>query len=66
MPPSLHLFLQGTHRIIRIVATCAYAWMHPILVQAGSEFLERAQMSLVGWAARCVLFRSHFGPADIL
>ena len=66
MPPSLHLPPQGTRRVIRIIVTCTYAWIRPILVQAGIEFLEQAQVSLVGWAARCILFPSHFGPADIL
>jgi hypothetical protein len=47
MPPFLP-------NIIRIVVNCAYAWLRPIIVEAGNEVLQRAEGHLVGWAARCV------------
>jgi len=54
MPAFLDLFPQGTPNIIRIVANCAYAWLRPIVVEAGNDVLQRAEGDLAGWAARCI------------
>jgi len=64
MPASLHLFLQGTFRIVRygrvllarVVSSRLYIWARPVLVEAGAELLMRGDAFAVGWTAKYVLF----------
>jgi hypothetical protein len=74
MPASLNfLFPQSSPRIIRygqdlvgrIFTAGAYAWAHPIVVQARTEALERARVLAVGWGARYVSLSSYFGAANL-
>jgi len=75
MPASLNfLFPQAPPRIICygqdliacVVATDAYAWACPILMEVGTEVLKQACMLAVGWGARCISPSSYFGAADVL
>ena len=75
MPASLHLlFPQALPQIrrysqdlmARIAAAGAYAWVRPILVQAGIEVVERARVFAVGWGRRCVSLFSYFATSDVL
>jgi hypothetical protein len=63
MPTSLNtMFSQTPPWIIRygqdlvghVIATRAYAWAYSIIVEAGTELLERAHRFAVEWEARCV------------
>jgi hypothetical protein len=53
----------GGSRVIRIVATHAYVWVRPILIEAGRELMESADGLLAGWADRCV-FSSYFSEPE--
>jgi hypothetical protein len=74
MPASLNfLFPQPSPWIIhygRDLVGCvftagAYAWAHPIIVQARNEALEQARVLAVGWGARYVSLSFYFGAANL-
>lgn len=70
MPAILQVFsLQHIYDIIgygqgivaRIMATRAYAWARPIVVESAVVVVEQARAMAVEHAARCVSISSHFG-----
>jgi hypothetical protein len=44
-----------------VMATHAYAWARPIVVESAAVVVEQAHAMAVGHAARCVSISSHFG-----
>jgi len=74
LPAPSHLPLRGILRIVRygheflarIVATRAFTWVRPNLIDDGAKVLARGRHFAVDWADKYVSFYSHFGAADVL
>jgi hypothetical protein len=61
------IFRYGQDLMGRIIASDAYAWARPILIEVGVELLERARVLAVGWSTRCVsLISFFFGVSEVL
>jgi len=53
-PPSW-IVLFGKDLMARVVATDAYAWARYIVIEGGTELLDRGLVFAKEWSARCVL-----------
>lgn len=54
-----HVVHYGQDVVARVVATRAYAWVRPFIIEAAVSVVEQAHAFAVARKARCVLLISH-------
>jgi len=64
--PPTRIIQYGQNLMARIIATDAYAFARPILIEVGAEVLGRARVHAVSWGAKYVSVLSFFGATDVL